>query len=267
MDVSTMATTTVRKGLEFEASIEIVTPQAAEGLADFYAPVIKPDEAFDLTALFVLNGRKLRHCREQVVEADLEHRTQVETLTRLQGERDALTSSLGNRLVRIRRVCLGLYDEKELVRLGLDGTVSNNAVAVYRQGQKTWRRLLQSNLELKPPELEIEPMDLGPFIEALGSDVKSLGTLLLEIGKQRRKVQVAAAVKGKALAEFERCYVLIGANTESAYRMADLDAEAARARPTRRRGGREVEDEEPAIVTGDESEIETAEASGDVTDV
>ncbi len=58
--------------------------------------------------------------------------------------------------------------------------------------------------------------------------------------------------------------MLIGANTESAYRMAGLDAEAECARLPRRRTGREVEDEEPVVVTGDEPETETAEASGDV---
>ncbi len=54
-------------------------------------------------------------------------------------------------------------------------------------------------------------MDVGPVMEAVGGDVKSLGTLLREAGKQRRKVQVAAAVTRKALEGFERCYVLIGA--------------------------------------------------------
>jgi hypothetical protein len=45
--------------------------------------------------------------------------------------------------------------------------------------------------------------------------------------------------------------------------MAGLEAEAERVRPPRRRGGREVEDEEPVDETGDDSETEPDAGTGD----
>ncbi len=76
MDVSTMATTTVRKGLEFEASIEIVTPQAAEGLADFYAPVIKPEEA-RLSTMLTSRGSEASTLQPQIVDVSMSQSSPV----------------------------------------------------------------------------------------------------------------------------------------------------------------------------------------------
>jgi hypothetical protein len=254
----------VRTGLDLEASLEISAAHAAEGLAELFAPVIGPDESFDLTALFTLRNRKLRHCREQLAATDLEHRDQVEELTRLIHQRDALAKSLGDKLVNLRRVCLGLTDETELVRLGLAGAVSQDPVVVYRQGQKAWMRFQKPGLELRSPEwmdVRIRPETL---VTALGTDVQELSTHLAEISRQRRRVQTAAAARRRADEDFDRCYQLIGRSTAADYRMAGLEAEAERVRPPRRRGGREVEDEEPVDETGDDSETEPDAGTGDV---
>ncbi|HEX9731026.1 MAG TPA: hypothetical protein VGG06_03460 [Thermoanaerobaculia bacterium] len=264
MELSIRATRTVRTGLDLEASLELTAVQAAEGLREFFAPVIGPDENFDLTALFVLKGRKLRHCREQVVAADLEHREQVEALTRLLTARDGLTTLLGSKLVDLRRVCLGLYDEDELLRLGLDGAVSQDPVTVYRQGQKAWARFKKPGLELKaPPAWLVVEVKTETLVEGLGNDVQSLGDTLTEISRQRRRVQKAAAARRKAAAEFDRCYQLIGSSTEKDYRMAGLDDEADRVRPSRRQSG-EVEGEETLPESGSDPDAAPPEETGDV---
>lgn len=262
MELSIKATRTVKEGLRLEASLEITTAQAAEGLAEFFAPVIGPDETFDLTALFVLKNRKLRWSREQVVTADLAHREQVEILSELLTGRDALAKSLGGKLVDLRRVCLGLFDEEELIRLGLGGAVSQDPVVIHRQGQKAWLRF--QNLEqLKTPKwLEVE-VKVETLVSGLGTDVQALGEKLTEISKQQRRVEKAAAVRRKAAADFDRNHQLIGSSTETDYRMAGLDDEADRARSSRRRS-READDQEPFSTSGDEPSTEPAGETGDV---
>jgi hypothetical protein len=93
---------------------------------------------------------------------------------------------------------------------------------------------------------------------------QELSTHLTEISRQRRRGQKAAAARRQADEDFDRCYQLIGRSTAADYHMAGLEAEAERVRPPRRRGGREVEDEEPVDETGDDSETEPDARTGDV---
>lgn len=245
MNLSIKTTRSVRTGLDLEASLELTAEHAAAGLAEFFAPVIEPDETFDLTAFFTLRNRKLRHSREQFATADLEHREQTEELTRLIQQRDALAKSLGDKLVKLRRVCLGLTDEAQLVRFGLAGAVSQDPVIVYRQGQKVWTRFKKPDMEIRSPEWMDVQIRNESLVEALGTDVQALSTLLIDISRQRRRVQKAAAARRKADEDFDRCYQLIGGSTEADYRMAGLEADAERVRPLQRRGT-EAEGEEPA---------------------
>lgn len=263
MDLSIKATRSVRTGLDLEASLELTAEHAAAGLAEFFAPVIEPDETFDLTTFFTLRNRKLRHSREQFATADLEHREQVEELTRLLLQRDALSSSLGGKLVNLRRVFLGLADEAQLVRFGLAGAVSQDPVTVYRQGQKAWTRFKKPDMELRSPEWMDVQIRTESLVEALGTDVQALSTVLIDISRQRRRVQEAAAARRKADEDFDRCYQLIGSSTEADYRMAGLEAEAERVRPSQRRGT-EAESEEPVNQAGADPGTEPGGETGGV---
>ena len=244
MELSVMATRSVKSGMPLEASLEVSLPEAGDRLRAFYAPVLKPDETIDLTSTLDLNLRKLRWCREQVIEADLNHQAALERLSELLHQRTDMTSTVGGKLVRLRRICLGLFDEEELLRLGLDGTVAQDSTLVYRQGQKVVWRFRQPDLELASSTLPQIKVEVSELAEALAGDVKSFGELLHEIDLQRRRVQRAAARKRQAIEDFDFNYLHVGRITESCYFMAGMDDEAQRARPSVRRSGRGQDAEE-----------------------
>lgn len=235
MDLSTMATNRWKDGRTLTTSLTISTAKATAGLDDFFAPVIGPEETLDLSMPLVLCERKLRWNRQQVEARDLEHRQQVEELSRLLTRRDKLTRSVAETLINTRRVCLGLYGDDELVALGLDGTVARDATNVLRQGRKAWLRLSQRGGMESPDWVDVE-IDLGSLAQSLRRDTDVLDRLLDEIGEKRRLVEATASAKRAALRDFDLSYLLIARSAEAAYRMAGMDDEAERARPPRRRG-------------------------------
>ncbi len=237
--------------------------QAAVGLAEFFAPVTDPEEAVDFTAPLARYRRKMAHCREKVVEADYAHQDQLRIQAKLFRHRTELSSALSNKLVRLRRLCLGLLQDEELKEWGLDGAVAQDPVAVLRQGQKAQRNFQQPDLdEIESPEWMAIKVHAEPIVQALESNVRDLDLTIQEIARQRRRIEDAAAEKGQAFTEFDTNYLLIGRSTEACFRMGGMDEAADRARPSTRRlaagaDGDEAAEEAEAQAAADSADTET----------
>ena len=266
MKLSVQATRKEKLGLALESSLTINQPAAEEGLGIFFMPVAKPDQTIDLTTPFVLRRDKMRWCRERVTTADLAHQIELGKQAKLFKQRDELTRSLGVKLVKMRSTGSGLLDEGEFAEIGLVGPVSNDPTTVHRQGRKVLLGFAQKGQQLESPGWQAVGITAEPLIAGIATNVEALGKVLEAIAEQKRLVQGAAAARERAFAEFNTNYLLIGRWTEASLRMAGLDMEADRARPSVRRLTRsdsgEIEPEETQEV--DSGEVtETVEETGD----
>ncbi len=132
MDLSLKATKLIKSGRDLEGTLSVNLDKLKDRMGEFFAPVIEPEESFDLSAQFVLHHRKMKHCRDRVAGADLDHQDEIKELSRLLRLRGATSQSLSGQLVSLRRACHGFVGDEKLDEWGLDGAVSQDAETIMR---------------------------------------------------------------------------------------------------------------------------------------
>ena len=231
-----------------ESTMTLNLPKAQTGLESFYSPVSAPGEGTDVMAPFVLQRQKMKWCREQVVETDIHHQVAVGKLLKFIKRRDSLTSSLGGKLVDVRRICLGLLEEDEFSEVGLDGAVSQDPVTVLRQGRKVRLAFGQPGLELTSPSWVKAKIEVDWMLDDLVENVDALDAMIDQVAMQNRIVQAAAAARRQAVEDFDENHLLVGRSVEACFRMAGMKEEADRVRMASRRPSRS--EEEPVLEAG-----------------
>lgn len=240
MKLSIMVTRRVKLSLELEEVVAAHADAAVAGLGEFFLPVL---DGAPLDARTFLDGLRLKMAwwRGRLTDLDLAHQGEVSERGRWRRRETTQARSVYDRLVSMRRTTRGLLTEKDLLVLGLAGTVAQDPVKVLRQSEKTWKRFQADDLELESDAWPEVQATLRAMAARLAPDVKALTKSVKEVRRARRRVESAAARKRQAIKDFDRHYLWIARTVEMLFRMAGLHEAADRVKPRARRLERDRE--------------------------
>ena len=153
--------------------------------------------------------------------------------------------------------------------LAVSGDTPTDPTGLVAQVRETVGFLLEPKVE--PPELDLDGVALDPPTMAaqLGSGADELDGVLVEVNKAEKQADVTRPAKNEAIDAYDDKFLLVARVAESLFHFAGLHGLAERVRPSTRRPGRRLADEDaesdsassPAAAAQADSSGEPAAAS------
>ncbi len=218
----------------------------AQALAEVLRPVLREGETMpDLELLQRLFVRVLERHWRRLEAADQAH-CRTRDLRRLGlAKLAAATSALYRRVVDLRALLRGIFGTGPARRLlGLAGKTSHDPVVLERQAGYAAGRLRDGAKALPPaaymPSADDRQAWARPVEDAAGVLEQARGSA----SRAGKALEAAVAERRRALARFNQAFVPIAGWLEALYRAAGCAERAAAVRPSRRRQGALLADED-----------------------
>lgn len=245
---SKLVTQRQRTARVVETAVKAHGAEAARHLEEKLRLPSLAEDGTPATALELLEGLAghLGSARQRLVSADEAHLAELRNDRAPRRRRDALVEALYRKVVDLRAAVEAIFgpgSSQELV--GLEGETSRDSEVLHRQGQRMLE--LFSDPALTWPEARYNGIELSPAecAEVLRPEVEALGVALADVAEDRHRAETTLAEKNEAMEAFDRIYQGVARMVEGAFSLAELDVQAERVRPTRRRSSQPVE-EDPA---------------------
>ena len=227
-------------------------------LASALGPLLFPggvSEAVDMRAVCLATAALLQRDYEALAHADREVARERTEDDQMRVQRDEVLSTLREAVFRYRDLVSAVYGAEQVKACGLAGRVPDHPEALVAFAR---------NAAGKLPALA-EAQDRSPFIqfdlEAVTADLlaktERLEASLTSVATDMRETQAAQSQRNQADEAWRRHYNPVASMVESLFRLADMDHQADRVRPTRRRraGAPEPDDvsgQVPEVALGSE---------------
>ncbi len=217
-----------------------------EGLAELLRPELAEGESLpDLELLQELLGRALAR-RWQRLEAADQAREQARQHRRLKSdERFAARAVLYRRVVDLRRLLRGVFGSAACRRLlGLAGETSREDRLLLRQARHIVARLASSSGALPVTSFQLTADDLARWAAPVEAAIETLegASRLATIGV--KEAEAADAELRRAIADFDSVLVRVATMLTGVHTGAGHDQTARAVRPSRRRLGRLLVDDD-----------------------
>ncbi len=221
---------------------------AAESLAELLRPELAEGESLpDLQLLQELLGRALAR-RWRRLETAEQARDQARDRRRQQvGEKRTARAVLYRRVVDLRRMLRGVFGGAACRRLlGIAGETSRDDVLLLRQARHLVARLAASPGELPPAFFQLTKGEVARWAAPVEAAIEDLHTAssLAAIGV--KEAEAADADLRRAIADFDSVLVRVGSLLTGVHTGAGREQRARAVRPSRRRLGRLLTDDDRA---------------------
>jgi hypothetical protein len=250
------------------AAITSHAQEAQEALAGVFGPYLVDGETVpDLMPLQSLCGRILEQHRKEIVSSDEAHLAELQEDSDTRDRRDAAAAALADRLTLLRdgaRILLGPKAAASLLRI--DGALDRDPVVLARKGRRALEILQSETLELPRSQLSGVTLDPRPWAVDLEGPMIELEEALAVVAERNRRAESTLLAKQKALDAYDRAFLRIARLQECLFRFADLGSLADRVRPSRRRPGQTVVEEEAPEAQPPEAETPPTEKPFDPTE-
>ena len=224
----------------------------AGSLAEVMRPFLAEGETLpDLELAQRLLGRALEHHWRRLESADQARTRAAERACRLAGERAAARTALYRRVVDLRRILRGVFGDNACRRqLGIAGDTSRDLVLLPRQARHAVERLadLSRHGPLPPASFEPTPHDLARWAAPVEATAETLRSAAARAARAARELEAAEAEQRRAIAGFDSMLLRVASLLAGVYVGAGRDQRAAAVRPSRRRLGRLLGDDDRATV-------------------
>lgn len=255
---------------EVESSVDKIGPMVGEYFDHKYGPRFEnredgcqPPRVLDT---MIALKEDLTASRERLAAADEEHVELLRQMVETRDEREQLKASLYRHLSAARHVVEDLYGKGKTFQLvSLEGPTGRTSNQLMRQAGQAAKRLGQKGLKLPDPEAEGFGVNPPVAAKALKKKVGRLTQVIDHLRGLRRDAQESRKVKNRVLKEHKALFLNVARALESFYRLAGEDEHADRIRPSARRPGRRVIDDNGQASDDGSSEESPEQASSQST--
>ncbi len=217
-----------------------------EGLAELLRPELAEGESLpDLELLQELLGRALAR-RWQCLEAADQAREQTYQRRRLRGkERFAARAVLYRRVVDLRRLLRGVFGGAACRRLlGIAGETSREDRLLLRQARHIVARLAVSSNALPAVPFQLTVDDLARWAAPVEEAIETLEDASRLAAIDVKEAEAADAELRRVMADFDSVFVRVASMLTGVHTGAGQEQTARAVRPSRRRLGRLLTDDD-----------------------
>ncbi len=245
------------------SALETHAPQMADVLGSKYSLHLDEGQVMPFDTQLQLFEKELIGLRDRLHKADRSNRTQKAQETESRARRDADVKQVNAKVIRVRRVFSGVYEDDQLAKIGLARRNARESDVLQEQAAYLADNLEQS-LELTGSQLGQFEVDPSIMAQVLKPSADQLRQSLSELHHEERQTEATQIAKNEAMEEFNHGFLWIARSVESLLQLAGLEEQAARVRPSSRRPG-VTERLETSGTDGDEpvAEGDTPEAAGE----
>lgn len=203
--------------------------------------------------------------RYQTLEAaDIERASETQDDDALRDLRDSLVPETRDQVMAIESIVEAHWGERGVGAVGLEGNTPRSPDHLLHYGRNVSSKL--ARLDNMDTRLSVNPPPLDQLADELDDLLDELAGVIDDLQIDVRETENARAERNRALDEWDETYSPVASIVENIFRLAELEAQAERVRPTsRRRSGRpEPEDlDEDDESTSDDPSTPTDEDADD----
>lgn len=197
-----------------------------------------PDWAYSMRLL----GRALAQGAEAMRKADDAHEQELADDAAPRDARDVAVTKLYDAVVALREVATGLYTSKVLPSLGLVGSTPRDPVLLVRYAENVVDKLGKVALPAsRVANAAIDTAGVGCSLQGL---VDELSAAVADVGREEREAQLTLSTKRAAIAAHDTLFGGVATVTEGLLRLVSENDLAEKVRPSARRPGVTVENED-----------------------
>ena len=253
---------------EVRAALEVFKSKAASGFGSAFDPILEGRPRPDILPIMEMAKELLVHTYEMLDSSDRALQVSTSEDAGLTDGQQELVRRLGGKILRLRNLFLGHFDESTVARVGLDEVISRQPDSLLHQVNLILDHLKAPNLTL--PEAALadqgpDPVALAAFLEPERAE---LADLVATIRTESKKDAMAVIEKKAMMDGHDQVFRRVVRFLRAVFRLAGEDELSARLVPAVRRirssdeeDGEEAEDEEsPADDPSASGSSETPEA-------
>ena len=236
------------------AAAEAHADDIAAALTRELTPHLHKGEALpDLTLFAHLIGRKVKADFEVLVRADRAHEAELSDDAAPREARDGAAEKVRSTLVDLRDSVNTAYGAPGLKKLGLAEAISSDPTAIASRAVAVEEALGDAAIKLPKSRRPSLKVDLKGFAVELSSDLPALVKALDDVAREEREAKVTQAAKNEAMAGHDRGFSRGAGVLTVLASYGGLDELAATIRPSTRKAGRTVAEEDPPAPGGTSS--------------
>ena len=224
--------------------------------------VLRNVEDTSYQEIFAHLADELATAKEDMITANTAHLRQLALIVDLKGRRDAQTGTLLDRFLKARHTFETLYgSEQRFPVLAISGDTPTESTGLIVQVRDSVSFLEDPKVETPAhnmPGIELDPPTIAGQLSA---DADTLDGTLVEVNEAEKRADGTRQAKNEAIFAYDRKFLRVARLAESLFHFAGMHELAERVRPSTRRPGRRLADENGE--TGGETETQAAEAQAD----
>ena len=207
--------------------------------------------------IFAHLAAELTEAKDAMISANTVHLGQLALIVDLKERRGELMSALFGRFLKARHTLETLFgSDKRFPVLAISGDTPDDPTGLVAQVRETVGFLLDPKVET--PEVDLEGIALDPpsMAAQLSSGADDLDRALVGVNEAEKRADVTRQGKNEAIAAYDDKFLRVARLAEALFHFAGLHELAERVRPSSRRPGRRVADEDSET----DSQAEEAQA-------
>jgi hypothetical protein len=231
------------------------TMLAADSPAD--EPVLDASEDTTYRELFDHLAHELEMAKTGMISANSTHLGQLAQIVDLKSQRDGQTGNLSGRFFKTRHTFETLYgSDQRFAVLAISGDTPDDPTGLVAQVRETVGFL--EDPKVATPDLDVLGIEIDPATLAtqLTADADVLDGVLDGLNRAQKQADVTREAKNVAIKAYDDKFMDVARVAESVFRFAGLYELAKRVRPSTRRPGRRLEEENGETDATDTQPIE-----------
>jgi hypothetical protein len=206
------------------------------------SPLLWQGEALpDLGLTFALAGRAVKQSLDAMRAATQTHIEEQSDDGPILEARDTKAQQLSEKLIKLRQAASTTYGATSLIPLGFSKQTPQDHTALVRFAQGVTSAFRRGPLPATEEGVFLDPTSR---LDAIDQDATRLEELLKEVAKEKREAQKTQDDKNKAIAAYDATFSRVAHFFVGAFRLAGLEELAKKVRPSNRRPGQLIPENE-----------------------
>jgi hypothetical protein len=208
----------------------------------------------DVGLLATLVARYHQRKSDSLVVASEEYDRELSDDAGPREDRDAAANALADEIIEIRDTLLAAFGPATIKRLGLEGKTDREAKAILAKAKRLVKDLKNPKTKWPTPKRKGVTVKPAEWAGDLEPHIKQLEKALKKVALELREAQAAGEKKTKAMQENDDSFGRGASFLSSAFRFVGDDVLSRQVRPSARRPGQILSEEEATVSDGEANE-------------